>query len=151
MNNYEINEDTLAVIGIGPNETKVLEEDREYLISQSAFEIMDHSCKYFGSSYQGRVEGAKAMLMANYKLPVIVEESTKMIFFPTESPSLENCIWISLQHYDFLKKYVDKTEIYFKNGKKIITNISASSINNQVLRSTRLESILNYRKKQQKD
>ena len=36
---------------------------------------MDDSCKYFGSSYQGRYEGTKNLIGMNYKLPIIIEES----------------------------------------------------------------------------
>lgn len=143
---YEINEETLAVISISEKKAKVLEQNKEYLVEKSAYEIMDDSCKYFGSSYEGRVSGAKSMLEANYKLPVIVEESRKMIFFPTESPLLPKCMWISLKHYDHMVNDDTCTKIYFKNGTVINTNISKASLNNQVLRSTRLESILNYRR-----
>ena len=146
MKNYEINEGTLAIISVSDHQSKVVENEEEYLVDKSAYEIMDESCRYFGSSYEGRVVGARAMLDANYKLPIIVEESRRLIFFPTESPSLEGCMWISLQHFDTVSKDPKNALIYFKNGKKIETHISSYSLKNQFLRATLLESILNQRK-----
>ena len=74
MEKYEINKETLAVVGINKKTTKVLEKSREYIINDIAYEVMEHSCQYFGSSYGGRVEGSKKMIDSNYKLPIIVEE-----------------------------------------------------------------------------
>ena len=82
MEKYEVNEETLAVIGMGKNQSKILERGTEYFVEDSAYEVMDYSCQYFGSSYLGRVDGSKKMLGANYKLPIIVEESSELIFFP---------------------------------------------------------------------
>lgn len=147
MNNYEINEETMAVISTSKGKTKIIEENHEYQIDCDAYQIMDESCKYFGSSYAGRVSGAKKMLGYEYKVPIIVEESKKMIFFPTISPHAEGCCWISLQHFQSLQENDNITEILFKNGYQLLSSISKSSLDNQVLRSTRLESVLNSRKK----
>lgn len=146
MDSYELNQETLAVIGISENRCKILEGNRQYIIDKPAYEVMDDSCQYFGSSYDGRVKGTRKILGIKYKIPVIVEESTKMIFFPIESPLINTCTWISLNNFKDVYINMNKTNIVFRNGKKIVTNISSASINNQLLRSTRLESILNYRK-----
>lgn len=146
MNRYEINRETLAVVGIDKNSTKILEKDKEYYINDIAYDVMEYSCQYFGSSYVGRVEGSKKMLGSNYKLPIIVEESSELIFFPIITPDNPRCIWISLKWYDFVKEENDKTYIYLKNGKKILSLASKNSVENQVLRASRLLYILNERK-----
>lgn len=148
MKEYEVNRDTLAVIGISDQKSKVLEGTNEYIVEKSAYEIMDDSCRYYGSSYQGRIDGTKQILASHYKLPVIVEESNQIIFFPIESIYLPKCCWISLHNYQKASLTADnkKTEIVFKNGKKIYTKISCHSIDSQILRACKLESILNSRK-----
>lgn len=146
MEKYEVNEETLAVIGIGKNKSRVLEREKEYFIEDSAYEVMDYSCQYFGSSYLGRVDGSKKMLGANYKLPVIVEESSELIFFPISSPENIKCIWISLKWYQDIIEENGKTYIILKNGQKIECLISKSSIKNQLMRASRLNLILNERK-----
>ncbi len=146
MFDYEINDDTLAIISISENKSRIIETNDEYIVDKSAYEIMDDSCKYYGSSYEGRVIGSKAILNAEYKLPIVVEEDRRLIFFPTNSPLLDDCIWISLKHFKKIGKNQRKALIYFNNGKIIKTNVSSYSLNNQFLRATLLESILNHRK-----
>ena len=60
--NYEINNETLAIIPIDENKTKILEVNNEYIIEKSPYKIMENSCSYFGSSLQGRLAGSKNML-----------------------------------------------------------------------------------------
>ena len=83
LENYEINSGTLAVIPIDEYTSKVIELDNEYIVNKPCFEIIDDSCNYYGSTYQGRYEGTKNMIGMNYKLPIIIEESKNIIFFPT--------------------------------------------------------------------
>lgn len=147
MEKYEVNEETLAVIGLDKAKTRVVETDKEYIIEDSAYEVMDYSCQYFGSSYVGRVDGSRTMLGANYKLPIIVEESSDLIFFPISSPDNPKCMWISLQWVEDVYEENGKTFILLKNGKKIESTASKSSIKNQIMRSSRLNLILNDRKK----
>ena len=146
MKEYEVNDETMAVLGIDKNNSKVYEKNNEYKLSSSSYEVMDYSCQYFGSSYSGRVDGSKRMLGANYKLPIIVEESSEMIFFPITSPENSDCIWIALKWYKDVEKTDNNTYIVLKNGKKIKTNMSKKSIENQVMRASRLNLILNERK-----
>ncbi len=146
MKNYEINEDTLAIIPIDENKAKVLEKEYEYEVERNAYEIMDDSCQYFGSTYEGRKGGSKHVLGTGYKVPILVKEENYVIFFPTESPLLDSCIWLSLHNIEKLEKSKDNTtNIYFKEGKKVNINASFRSIENQILRSTRLESVLRDR------
>ena len=97
LDRYEINPSTIALIAVGTNETKVLEEDRVFVIKKSSTDIINHSCKYFGSSLLGRKEGTKALTGVSYKAPIIIEETQSIIFFPTSSPRFDNCSWINLK------------------------------------------------------
>ncbi len=146
MDKYEINNSTLAIIPISKKCSKVIEGDNNYIINNSTTEIIDHSCKYFGSSYNGRCEGTKNLVGFNYKTPIIVEESKEIIFFPTSSPRFDNCSWISLNNIEKYIKNEKKSSIFFKNGIVIDFEISYSSLENQILRATMLESKLRQRK-----
>ena len=147
MNTYEINEDTLAIVPENEHDTIIYEKDSSFLCNNSCNEIMDNSCKYYGSTYEGRKEGSKYILGASYKLPIIVEESNFLIFIPTESPYLPSCIWLSLKHISKIEKDLQSTLITFSNNKQIKVPISYRSIENQILRATRLESIVRKRQK----
>ena len=142
MNNYEINEDTYAVISTDVGKTRIIEKDYDVILDNDAYKIMDESCKYYGSSYMGRVEGAKKILDCSYKLPILVEESSVLIFFPIKSSLLDDCCWINLNSIYNIEKVDNKSQITFKNGKKMIFDISKLSLENQIYRSTKLESII---------
>lgn len=143
---YEINQSTLAVLPIDENTSRVLEETTEYIVNKSSKEIIDDSCKFFGSTYKGRYEGTKNLIGMSYKLPIIIEESRNIIFFPTTSPRLTECSWISLNNLEDYKSYDNKAYICFKNGYRLRVNISMFALENQILRASRLELVLRNRK-----
>ena len=150
--NYEITYDTQMILPIDSGKSKIIEEDSEYVVDNNVLEIMEHSCEYFGSSYEGRKEGTKKLIGVTHKSPIIIEESRKMIFFPTSSPDNKDCIWINLNKIDKYYK-VNKTTsaIKFKNGNIMEFNVSYGSLSNQILRATRLKYILDDRVNLKKD
>ena len=145
LQEYEIGEKTLAIIPVDENISKVLEEDAVYFVNKKTKDIIDDSCRYFGSSYIGRFEGTMHILGFNYKAPIIIEETKKLIFFPTSSPRFNNCTWINLKNIKKYSRQLKQSIVCFKNGKEILLDISYSSLENQIFRATRLESILNER------
>ena len=150
--NYEITYDTEMIIPLSNNESKVIEKDDEYIVEQNTLKILEHSCEYFGSSLEGRKEGTKKILGITHKSPIIVEESRKIIFFPTDSPERKDCAWINLEKIDKYYKVDKKTSsILFKCGKLVNLNISYGSLTNQILRATRLKFILEDRISKKED
>lgn len=145
MENYEINKNTVALYAMG-EKTRVYEEDTNFIVNQSANKIMEESCRYFGSSLEGRKNGTKNLIGVSYKAPIIVEESCNIIFFPTSSPRLSDCSWIRLSSINRYYYENNHLIIEFKNKDKIVLNTSYGIVDNQVLRATRLESVLNGRK-----
>ena len=89
---YEINEGTLAVLSVDNKTSKIMEDEQDYVVKQSSFDVMDHSCRYFGSSYEGRRQGAKEIIGANYKLPIIIEDGRNIVFFPTLAAEDNECM-----------------------------------------------------------
>lgn len=148
---YEINDSTLAVLPFDGGNTRVLEKDDEYIVNNTPYEVMEHSCKYFGSSFEGRMSGSKDILGSIYKVPVIVEESQKLIFFPTESIQSENVSWISYKNIENIEKYGKKSKIVFKNGEFLVVNCPYFSIKNQIFRCNMLEAVSNNRKNSKKN
>lgn len=143
--NYEINEETMALIPINENHTRIIELKEEYIVKQSAFDILEENCIYYGSTYDGRIKAAQKMLNFSYKLPLLVEETEKLIFFPTKSSTSEDCCWINPEFV--LKREKCGKEIYveFKNGVREKFNISKLSFENQLLRANMLDSLISKR------
>lgn len=144
---YEISKGTLAILPNEKNSSVVYEDDERYIIKQTPFEIMEDSCKYFGSTYEGRKDGAREMLGAEYKVPIVIEDSSNLIVFPTTSPLSEDCVWISLKRVDkIIKIDANNTKIIFDNKKEIIVDSSYRTIENQLSRASRLDLILRNHK-----
>lgn len=148
MNNYEINQNTLAIIPGNNQNSQVIEEETSYIINNTTTNIIDNSCKYFGSSYNGRKEGTKNIINYSYKLPIIVDEIRNIIFFPTSSPKYDKCAWLALNKISNIEKSIENTIVYFNNGFKLALSISYYSLENQLLRANYLENKIKSRRKE---
>ena len=93
MDSYEINKNTCAIVTINDSVTKIVEDKDDYYVNKSSFEVMEDSCNYYGSSCEGRIKGTKNILGSVYKVPIIVEETNDLVFFPTDSLKSKNCIY----------------------------------------------------------
>ena len=144
---YEINKDTLAIMPISEDNCKVIETEMEYDISMPTLSVIERSCEYFGSTYEGRYIGTKNISGITHKSPIIIEDTNKIIFFPTTSPNRAECIWISLNNILTYEKGSKKgtSRIRFKNGSILELYISIGSLNNQIMRSSRLKYLLEER------
>ena len=143
--NYEINPDTLALIS-EKNGTRVLEYDDEYRINETTYTIMENSCKYFGSSFDGRINGSKNILGSIYKVPIIVEETQKLIFFPTESITSPKVAWIAYKNIKNIEKFGKHSLIRFINGRSIVIECPYFTLKNQIFRCNMLDSIFTKRR-----
>lgn len=148
---YDINMDTVMIIPINDKKSRVIETNGDYIVDDNAYSIMERSCLYFGSSYEGRLMSSKSILGSVYKAPIVVEESRSIIFFPVKSSVVKQNVWISLNNLVSYNKHEKKTIITFKRDKQVLLDIPYFSIDNQVLRSTLLESVIRRRKNEEKN
>ena len=146
MINYEINDETLAILPFEMGKSRVIETHGELIVNKTPMEIIENSCLYFGSTYDGRHNATKYLLGISYKSPIIIEESRNIIFFPTNSPRQYDCCWISLKNIIDYKRRNNNSIVCFDNGKQILLDISYGSLDNQILRATRLESVIRNKK-----
>lgn len=146
MRDYTISDKTLAIIPISEKKSKIYENNNVIIVPKPAQKIIEENCEYYGSSYQGRKKGTVDLIGVTHKSPIVIEDSAGLIFFPTSSPRLKTCGWISLNNIDTFAPYDNESLIRFQNNLTLQLPISSKIINNQVLRATRLESVLNKRK-----
>ena len=143
---YEITFDTQVILPVENNSSRIIENNESYVINVPPMQVLEHSCEYFGSSFNGRKEGTKKLLGITHKSPIIVEESRKIIFFPTTSPDRIDCVWINLEKVNkSYKSSSKKSIIEFKNGDIIEFDVSIGSLTNQIMRASRLKYILEER------
>lgn len=150
MKEYEVNKNTIALLDMNNGNTKIVEDKRSFIINETPNKIMEHSCEYFGSSLSGRHKGTISLTGITHKSPIVVEEESLLIFFPTSSPRLKNCSWIATKNIENYYEENNKVIIKYNSGKKIELDISYGIIDNQILRSALLEKNVINRKKNQK-
>ncbi len=145
MKNYIIQEDTLAIIGIHANCCRIIEKNREFYVFAPWQQILNDSCLYYGSSYQGRLEGSKDILNKDYKVPIILSEMRKLIFFAVGNQTDFNCVWISLKMMKDYQILSGKIKFIFYNNKELYVYSGKESFENQLLKAYNLERLLNLR------
>lgn len=141
-NCYEINRATYAIIPEKDDHSLVIEEEKNFTVEKNPTKIVNESCKNFGSSLIGRQEGTKKLINISYKAPIIISETSEIIFFPTSSPRFKDCIWISLNNIKNYYKENNNTIIIFKNNKQLKLSTSFYTVENQIFKATMLASKL---------
>ena len=136
---YEIDLSTVMLISLGEFRTKVITLDGEFIIDCDSKNIIDYSCKFFGSSLVERTNMTKRLINVKSKSPIIIEESRNIIFFPLKSVREKCNIWISFNNLSKFVKNGEKTVFIFNNGKEVILDFSYYIIDNQVTRSLMLD------------
>ena len=136
--NYEINKNTCALKSKNEKEFTIIQTDREIDVKMPLNTYLKYNCEYYGSSFNGRRKSSKLMLGTKYKLPIIIEESKEIIFFPTKSYRDKDCSWISLNNINKYEQEAFSTVVTFTSGKKQKFEISIESFENQMFRASKL-------------
>lgn len=114
--------------------TVVINTDGKIIINGNFIRsILNKSCIFYGSSLNGRLNGSKDLLKCRYKLPIIISESNRLIFFP-----VNKYFWINFNMIESFEKKENHTIITFKNGYKRSIFVSYRVVNNQMLKCSRL-------------
>lgn len=148
MLNNEINTNTCFIKKNDNKSCLISNGKEEIVINMSLKKYLNYNCEYYGSSFEGRKQSSKLLLGSKYKLPIIIEESREIVFFPTKSSKSDQCTWIALNN---IKKYEEnnyQVKVTFKTGYTKDFDISIESFENQILRASKLELILKKRKEQ---
>ena len=143
LDSYEINGDTLVIVPLGKGKSKVYEYEAEFVVHKSSLKIIEDSCLFFGSSYEGRKQGTKFLIGGKMKIPIIIDECRNIIFFPTSSCIKESSIWVSYQNLLKYNRHNEfSTVLYFKYNKSIRIGCKYSLVDNQVIRCIKLENAI---------
>ena len=147
LENYIINESTVALIYLKEQVTEIIEKYTTYTVKRNILEIIDESCKFYGSSFVGRCQSAKYLLGIRYKCPIIISEVKDIIIFPTTSFRKKECMWFS---YNGINNYYinqnNLLQITLINGKELTTELSENVFTNQLFKASRLMTIMKGKK-----
>ena len=133
MKDYKINNHTLALIPLGKRKTIIYENHECFIVDAKITTLLDESCKYNGSSLQGRLKSTNTLTGYSYKAPVIVSEDKNIILFPTCSPRLKECSWINSNNINQIIDHKDKCLVEFNNKECLEFETSYNIINNQII------------------
>ncbi|KIQ93563.1 Genetic competence transcription factor [Anoxybacillus thermarum] len=150
MEEYIIMEETAALVPqydeYGRLGTIVYELYDTYKVDQSPKQIMQQSCRYYGSTYEGKVQAAKHILGIRQMAPVSVCEALRLYFFPTCSPDSDRCVWIAQSHIKTIQPHgKKKTKVVLKNNKQLIVDIQKGTMEGKMYKTAMLIFILQQR------
>ncbi|EUJ33642.1 competence transcription factor [Listeria floridensis FSL S10-1187] len=139
---YEVNPRTMIILPYrvgGSLYSEVLELGSHSISKFTPFELIKTSCKYFGANYDGRREGTRHLIGITHKPPIIIDPISFTYVFPTTSPLNPHCVWVFPQHIkDYRAADNNRTYIQFTNSESVILDLSLSSFNNQIARTSML-------------
>lgn len=146
---YEVNPFTMFVKPIAYGSkiySEIFEVEDEFLSPFKPLDIIKNSCEYYGSDYDGRRNGTKQLVGYAHKIPIAIDPTNRIFFFPTTSPSRHECIWISHEHVkDYDRINSQETLIHFNNNQSFTFPISCSTIISQLERTAYLRTKLMQR------
>lgn len=149
IDEYEINSCTMMISPTAYGSktySQIIELQDEFLSPFKPIEIIKKSCQYFGSSFEGRIAGTKQLIGITHKVPITIDPTNSIYFFPTTSPQNSECIWISHEHVIAHKRVeTNETLVTFRNKESYTIPISFSSFENQLLRTALLRTKLMQR------
>ena len=147
---YQISRSTLAILPMEYGSklySQIYDLDNNQFSPSKPLELIKKGCRAFCSSYEGRRDGSRQLLGFTHKIPITIDSTNMMYFFPTASPLSKRCAWISHAHVLHYEK-VDSanTLVYFRNKKTVIIPVSTYTFENQMLRTALLRTNLMQRK-----
>lgn len=146
---YEVNPFTMFIKPIAYGSkiySEIFEVEDKFLSPYKPLEIIRNSCEYYGSDYDGRRNGTKQLVGYAHKIPIAIDPTNRIFFFPTTSPTRQECIWISHEHVkDYDRVNPQETLILFNNNQSFKFPVSCSSIISQLERTAYLRTKLMQR------
>lgn len=147
---YIMTSDTMALVPhlnqYGELWSFAMELNRTILIRKNPKTILNDSCKFFGSSYEGRVDGTKAIMNRGKMYPIAICVPLDMYMFPLVSPNNYTCVWLSYVHIRDIDAYqIHHAKITFMNEQQLIVNKSKKLIESKKFRTGELRHQLKVR------
>lgn len=100
--------------------------------------ILENSCRYYGSSLQGRIVGARNLIKSRYRIPIMISEKSNILVFPLSGKKNGEIIWFNFNMIKSYEKNGEFVNITFANGEVKKFMISYAVFNNQILKCSRM-------------
>lgn len=101
---------------------------------ERAHKIIEHSCRFYGSSYHFKKEDTIRITGIISKPPILFTPLFPTYFFPTHSDRKDENTWINIHYVQNIKSLKDrKSKVTFVDNQFITIDISAHSMRHQYL------------------
>ncbi|MDZ5713047.1 competence protein ComK [Jeotgalibacillus haloalkalitolerans] len=110
-----------------------------FSVDMKPMEIMEHSCLYYFSSYEGRKTSSRFLTNFSHKPPIVVDPISDIYFFSTHSDSNKKNYWIALNHVVSMEKNDDlsnETTLTLSGDRTITLPISRRATHLQYLKAS---------------
>ena len=146
---YTVNENTIAFIptidGFGNVQTDILEVDHLIESHLCPIELVDMNLRFYGSSLKGAHEGTRYILGRVNMCPVIMNLKHHLVWFPTDSPKKNDCVWLSLNHIKSYHENPNKsTQIIFTNNSSLTLEVNFNKFKTRISNAYELKCRLEY-------
>ncbi|CAH2713537.1 hypothetical protein BACCIP111895_00673 [Neobacillus rhizosphaerae] len=143
IEDYEVNSCTMFIQPVeygSKTYSLIYEVEDEFLSPVKPLEIIKNSCDYFGANYESRKRGSRKIIGNKRKVPIMIESTNHLFFFPTISPNSKECIWISHEHVEnYIRIGPHQTLITFQNKQSHHFQVPYSTIEHQMLKTSLLK------------
>lgn len=134
---YRITKRTVAILpcyDIMKQSRIILEDGTEISTPLRPYQLLQLSCRQYNSSIEERIFVAKRVAGVKGKVPVVIEPTSGLVFFPTKSPKREDCEWYAWSHVRDIATVDETTHgvIITQDGHRIQTNATAYVLKNQI-------------------
>ncbi|MBD7984570.1 competence protein ComK [Sporosarcina sp. Sa2YVA2] len=142
LKEYRLDEDALALIPEyrdGRQFTKVLCRNGTVLVEGTPENILNATLLYYGTSLRGARDGTKSILGDIKRIPILMNETLGLYWFPITSPAKPGCIWLALNNIISYEE-IDEThtKVWMNGGSFIIVPISKSLLASRIQRAYNL-------------
>ncbi len=112
----------------------ILEDGTEISTPLRPYQLLQLSCRQYNSSIEERIFVAKRVAGVKGKVPVVIEPTSGLVFFPTKSPKRDDCEWYAWSHVRDISTVegVPTGTILTKDGREIPTNATPYVLRNQL-------------------
>lgn len=143
---YIINDSTLYLEKID-HDIHVIETAEEKIIKDISMPlILDQSCNFYGSSYEGRKKGTASLITESYKLPIIIKENKFLLMFPIGTTRSSKSVWINYNNIEEYHQITSKKILVdFVGGIRQTFNVSYYTFHKQILKCSRVIVVYNNR------
>ncbi len=115
--------------------TKVINFSGEsFIVGRKPYDIIRHSCAFYGSSFSHSVQLSKEIIGNYLKLPIVIahDYGYPCVFVPTLSPKSDLNVWFSMNAIDAYYPSEHGCMITLPHGESIQVSVSQNTISRQV-------------------